>query len=60
MKSRIVLAALAALFVTAPALAQDNYPSRVVRVIVPYTPGGITDVLARIVAEAPRSAPARS
>jgi tripartite-type tricarboxylate transporter receptor subunit TctC len=51
MKSRIVLAALAALFITAPALAQDNYPSRVVRVIVPYTPGGITDVLARIVAE---------
>src|SRR5689334_13670909 len=30
--------------------AQQNYPSRPIRVVVPYTPGGITDVVTRIVA----------
>jgi tripartite-type tricarboxylate transporter receptor subunit TctC len=29
--------------------AQTKYPSRPVRVVVPYTPGGITDVLTRMV-----------
>jgi tripartite-type tricarboxylate transporter receptor subunit TctC len=33
------------------AYAQPNYPSRPVRVVVPYTPGGITDVVTRIVAQ---------
>src|SRR6476661_3135380 len=30
-------------------LAQPKYPSRPIRVVVPYTPGGITDVLTRMV-----------
>lgn len=51
MKTRLILAALTALFVSTAVHAQDNYPSRVVRVIVPYTPGGITDFLARTVAD---------
>lgn len=34
----------------APATAQ-NYPSRPIRVVVPYPPGGITDVTTRIVAQ---------
>lgn len=42
---------LVGLLMSASAYAQDNYPSRVVKVIVPYAPGGITDVLARLVAE---------
>lgn len=42
---------LIGLLMSASAYAQDNYPSRVVKVIVPYAPGGITDVLARLVAE---------
>lgn len=46
-----LIAACIGLLMSASAYAQDNYPSRVVKVIVPYAPGGITDVLARLVAE---------
>ena len=32
------------------ALAQQNFPARPIRIVVPYTPGGITDVVTRIFA----------
>jgi tripartite-type tricarboxylate transporter receptor subunit TctC len=43
--------AAAALGASIPALAADSYPSRPVRFIVPYPPGGTTDLVARGIAD---------
>src|ERR687887_780983 len=40
------------LFLAVTAAAQDNWPSKPVRFIVPSSPGGGTDVYARILAQA--------
>jgi tripartite-type tricarboxylate transporter receptor subunit TctC len=40
-----------AALVGAPAAAQDNFPSRPIRVVIPYGPGTVADVFGRIVAQ---------
>jgi tripartite-type tricarboxylate transporter receptor subunit TctC len=39
----------AAASVAAPALAQSGWPNKSIRIIVPYTPGGFTDQMARLI-----------
>ncbi|WP_421988409.1 tripartite tricarboxylate transporter substrate-binding protein [Roseococcus sp.] len=43
--------ALAASTLAAPALAQSGFPARAVRIIVPYAPGGASDIVGRLVAQ---------
>ena len=44
-----VAVAAAASSICAPLLAQNAWPNKPIRIIVPYTPGGFTDQMARIV-----------
>ena len=55
MNKRFLLKTLAALLATtglaAPALAQSDFPSKPVKIVVPFPPGGTSDVMARMVSE---------
>jgi tripartite-type tricarboxylate transporter receptor subunit TctC len=47
----VVFAGLPAQIWTQQAQAQDKYPNKAVKILVPYGPGGATDIVARIVGE---------
>jgi tripartite-type tricarboxylate transporter receptor subunit TctC len=46
-----LLALLSIVVFAYPAVAQSDYPSRPVRILVPSSPGGGTDILARVLAD---------
>ena len=47
----IISAWLAVLFAPVMGHAQENFPNRTIRIVVPYAAGSVTDVFARIVAQ---------
>jgi tripartite-type tricarboxylate transporter receptor subunit TctC len=51
MRAPTLIAAAAALFLAVPAQAQDNYPSRPIKIIVCLPAGGGVDTVTRIVAD---------
>ena len=48
---RVVLPLTGLLLFASPLAAQTDYPSRPVRIVVPSSPGGGTDILARVIAD---------
>jgi len=48
---RVILSIAALVLGAIPALAQAPYPNKPIRILVPYAPGGLTDVVARTYAE---------
>jgi len=51
MKTRLRVALVLACILTAPVAGAQQYPSRPIHWVVPYTPGGITDSVTRIVTD---------
>jgi len=52
---RAFLALLFCVALAVPTSAADNYPSRPIKLLIPFPPAGITDLSGRIVAEALRA-----
>ena len=48
---RLALAAAALSLLAGPAAAQDSYPGKPIRLVVPFVPGGVTDASGRLIAD---------
>jgi tripartite-type tricarboxylate transporter receptor subunit TctC len=51
LRLRVLLVAVVSLSFALPALAQQDWPSRPVRLIVPFAPGGSSDLAGRLIAQ---------
>ncbi|MEA2805954.1 MAG: hypothetical protein QOJ17_95, partial [Rhodospirillaceae bacterium] len=50
-RSRFIVAALSAALLPVAALAQTDWPTKPISMVVPYPPGGVNDAVARVYAE---------
>ncbi|AOS80876.1 MULTISPECIES: tripartite tricarboxylate transporter substrate binding protein [Hydrogenophaga] len=50
-RTLLASAASALAFATAPSFAQDNFPNKPIRIIVPFSAGGIVDSIARAIGD---------
>ena len=49
--TRQVIASICALFICATAASGQTYPSRVIKLVVPYPAGGVVDITGRLLAD---------
>src|SRR5919108_4596641 len=50
-RSLLLLSVFCLAFACMQAGAQEKYPSKPVRILVPYAPGGATDIITRLISE---------
>jgi len=51
MKGLMLMVSALTLALTGAAAAQDKYPSKPIKIVVPYPPGGSADLIGRMIAE---------